>query len=254
MRIRTPTAAIAAGPTGCRAHGGLHGLRYANLAVRGSPPQVRRRAAAAALALEPDFATVVAGLNDTLRPQCDLDVTAGHLDAMIGALAAQGATVATMAFPDPLPINPLARPARARSPTTSACARSRAGTRRCSSTSSATPRRPTPASGTTTACANSEGHARIADAFAEARPGGRRPRLGRAAATGATLKGRDRDRQRRMGGEHFAPWVVRRIRASPRATACRRSGLCWRWCGRRWSRRHRYDLMLWDDIKSGRWR
>ena len=76
--------------------------------------QVREEQLEAALALEPDLSTVVAGLNDTLRRHCDLDVTAGHLDAMIGALQDTGATVVTMAFPDPVPVNALARVARSR--------------------------------------------------------------------------------------------------------------------------------------------
>lgn len=88
---------------------------YANLAVRGKlARQVREEQLESALALEPDLATVVAGLNDALRPRCDLDLVAGHLDAMVGALAATGATVATMTFPDPAPVNPLARHARPR--------------------------------------------------------------------------------------------------------------------------------------------
>ena len=91
------------------------GLLYANLAVRGKlARQVHDEQLAAALALEPDLATVVAGLNDTLRPRCDLDATSGYLETMIGALRAQGATVATMTFPDPVAVNPLARVARAR--------------------------------------------------------------------------------------------------------------------------------------------
>ena len=91
------------------------GLLYANLAVRGKlARQVREEQLEAALALEPDFSTVVAGLNDTLRRNCDIDVVAGHLDAMIGALRSTGATVATMCFPDPVPINALARVARPR--------------------------------------------------------------------------------------------------------------------------------------------
>ena len=90
-------------------------LGYANLAVRGKlARQVREEQLELALALEPDLATVVAGLNDTLRPQCDLDVIAGHLEAMIGALRETGATVVTMAFPDPVPANALARVARRR--------------------------------------------------------------------------------------------------------------------------------------------
>ncbi|GHC69380.1 SGNH/GDSL hydrolase family protein [Streptomyces cinnamoneus] len=87
------------------------GLLYANLAVRGRlAGQVRDEQLAAALALRPDLATVVAGVNDVLRPRFDADEVAGHLEAMFAALTAQGARVATLTFPDAARITPLARP------------------------------------------------------------------------------------------------------------------------------------------------
>ncbi|MEV5238305.1 SGNH/GDSL hydrolase family protein [Streptomyces cinnamoneus] len=87
------------------------GLLYANLAVRGRlAGQVRDEQLAAALALRPDLATVVAGVNDLLRPRFDADEVAGHLEAMFAALTAQGARVATLTFPDVARITPLARP------------------------------------------------------------------------------------------------------------------------------------------------
>jgi lysophospholipase L1-like esterase len=87
------------------------GLLYANLAVRGRKAgQVRAEQLAPALAMRPDLATVVAGVNDALRPGCDLDEVAGHVEAMFAALTAQGATVATLMFPDVGRITPLARP------------------------------------------------------------------------------------------------------------------------------------------------
>jgi|UPI000685B0AC lysophospholipase L1-like esterase len=86
-------------------------LRYANLAVRGLlAGQVRARQLAPALALRPDLATVVAGVNDVLRRRFDADEVAGHLEAMFAALTAQGARVATLTFPDIGRIAPLARP------------------------------------------------------------------------------------------------------------------------------------------------
>ncbi|MFF4272818.1 SGNH/GDSL hydrolase family protein [Streptomyces sp. NPDC001536] len=86
-------------------------LLYANLAVRGRlAGQVRDEQLAPALALEPGLATVVAGVNDLLRPRFDADEVAGHLEAMFAALTAQGARVATMTFPDVARISPLARP------------------------------------------------------------------------------------------------------------------------------------------------
>ena len=87
------------------------GLLYANLAVRGRlAGQVRAEQLAPALALEPDLATVVAGVNDLLRPRFDADEVAGQLEAMFAALTAQGARVATVTFPDIRRIVPLARP------------------------------------------------------------------------------------------------------------------------------------------------
>ncbi|MFE5832675.1 SGNH/GDSL hydrolase family protein [Streptomyces sp. NPDC056508] len=87
------------------------GMLYANLAVRGRlAGQVRAEQLAPALALEPDFATVVAGFNDLLRPGFDADATAGHLEGMFAALTGRGARVATLTFPDVGRITPLARP------------------------------------------------------------------------------------------------------------------------------------------------
>ncbi|MFI0987200.1 SGNH/GDSL hydrolase family protein [Streptomyces exfoliatus] len=87
------------------------GLRYANLAVRGRlAGQVHAGQLGPALALRPDLATVVAGVNDLLRPRFDADEVAGHLEAMFAALTAQGTRVATLTFPDVARITPLARP------------------------------------------------------------------------------------------------------------------------------------------------
>ncbi|MFC0601277.1 SGNH/GDSL hydrolase family protein [Streptomyces palmae] len=87
------------------------GLRYANLAVRGRlAGQVRAEQLAPALKLKPDLVTVVAGVNDLLRPGFDADEVAGHLEAMFAALTAQGARVATLTFPDPGRMTPIARP------------------------------------------------------------------------------------------------------------------------------------------------
>ncbi|QLH26226.1 SGNH/GDSL hydrolase family protein [Streptomyces sp. Rer75] len=91
------------------------GVTYANLGVRGRLARhVRAEQLAPALALRPDLATVVAGVNDLLRPQFDADEVAGHLEAMFTALTAQGAHVATLTFPDPARITPLARPLSSR--------------------------------------------------------------------------------------------------------------------------------------------
>ncbi|GIH25773.1 lysophospholipase [Acrocarpospora phusangensis] len=90
-------------------------LQYANLAVRGqTSAQIHAGQLEPALALRPDLATVVSGVNDMLRRRFDADEVAGHLEAMFAALTAQGARVATVTFPDVARITPLARPISAR--------------------------------------------------------------------------------------------------------------------------------------------
>ncbi|WP_406864980.1 SGNH/GDSL hydrolase family protein [Streptomyces sp. HUAS MG47] len=87
------------------------GVTYANLAVRGRlAGQVRAEQLGPALALRPDLATVVAGVNDILRPRFDAAEVAGHLEEMFAALRSAGADVATVTFPDIGRITPLARP------------------------------------------------------------------------------------------------------------------------------------------------
>lgn len=91
------------------------GLLYANLAVRGRRlAEVHEQQLAPALGLEPDLATVVAGINDVIRPRTDLDAALLHLDEMLRDLRAAGATVVTATYPDLSPINAIARLARNR--------------------------------------------------------------------------------------------------------------------------------------------
>lgn len=85
-------------------------LRYANLAVRGQlAHQVRATQLAAAVALRPDLASVMAGVNDLLRRRFDAAVVAGQLEAMFEALTGVGARVFTVVFPDPARLVPAAR-------------------------------------------------------------------------------------------------------------------------------------------------
>ncbi|MDJ1137497.1 SGNH/GDSL hydrolase family protein [Streptomyces iconiensis] len=86
------------------------GLRYANLAVRGcGAAHVHERQLPAALDLDPDLATVVAGVNDFLRPRYDVTEVAGHLEATFAALTAAGTHVVTLTFPDIGKIAPIGR-------------------------------------------------------------------------------------------------------------------------------------------------
>jgi lysophospholipase L1-like esterase len=90
-------------------------LLYANLAVRGKRAfQVREDQLEPALALRPDLASVLAGLNDLLRRNCDVAAAAGEIEAMAVALRAAGADVLLFTLPDPVKVNPLARAAAAR--------------------------------------------------------------------------------------------------------------------------------------------
>lgn len=86
-------------------------LRYANLAVRGKlAGEVHAEQLEPALVLRPDLATVMAGLNDLLRPRFDAAEVVGHLEAMFASLRSAGARVATVTFPNIGKITPLARP------------------------------------------------------------------------------------------------------------------------------------------------
>jgi uncharacterized protein (DUF952 family)/lysophospholipase L1-like esterase len=85
-------------------------LAYANLAVRGKvTSQIREEQLAAAVAMKPDIATVMGGLNDLLRRGFDVDATVSHLEAMVAALRAEGALVLTNTFPAIEEIAPLLR-------------------------------------------------------------------------------------------------------------------------------------------------
>jgi lysophospholipase L1-like esterase len=85
-------------------------LHYANLAVRGRrAAEVYADQLGPAVAMRPDLATVVAGMNDVIRPSYDAEQVAGHLEAMFAELTAVGAQVATVTYPDIGAIAPVAR-------------------------------------------------------------------------------------------------------------------------------------------------
>ncbi|MGW0803412.1 SGNH/GDSL hydrolase family protein [Nonomuraea sp. NPDC002799] len=86
-------------------------LHYANLSVRGRlAEQIRTEQLAPALRLRPDLATVIAGMNDLIRPGFDAVTVAASLEKMFAALTAAGTQVLTLTFPDIGKIAPLARP------------------------------------------------------------------------------------------------------------------------------------------------
>ncbi|MEV6398157.1 SGNH/GDSL hydrolase family protein [Streptomyces sp. NPDC051907] len=64
------------------------GFRYANLAVRGKLiGQIVDEQVEAAAAMKPDLITLVGGLNDTLRPKCDMGRVRGLLEEAVERLA-----------------------------------------------------------------------------------------------------------------------------------------------------------------------
>ncbi|MFI6931878.1 SGNH/GDSL hydrolase family protein [Streptomyces sp. NPDC050287] len=89
---------------------GQPGLSYANLAVRGKTSgQIRTDQLGPALALEPDLVTVMAGMNDLVRPRYDAESVAANIEEMFARLTASGARVATLTFPDLGKVSPVAR-------------------------------------------------------------------------------------------------------------------------------------------------
>ncbi|WP_066361352.1 SGNH/GDSL hydrolase family protein [Herbidospora mongoliensis] len=88
-------------------HDGIH---YANLAVRGQLTRhILTTQLEPALALKPDLVSVMAGMNDLVRPGVDIDAVMADLDTLYAAFSDSGATVVTFTFPDVARIVPLAR-------------------------------------------------------------------------------------------------------------------------------------------------
>ncbi|MFD5903265.1 GDSL-type esterase/lipase family protein [Streptomyces microflavus] len=64
------------------------GFRYANLAVRGKLiSQIVDEQVRPAAAMQADVVTLVGGLNDTLRPKCDMGMVRGRLEEAVELLA-----------------------------------------------------------------------------------------------------------------------------------------------------------------------
>lgn len=90
-------------------------IDYANLAVRGSTtPRIRAEQLEPALALQPDLMTIASGINDMLRPSFDPSDVTADLEAMLREATDTGATVVTVAWPDPSRVHPAARLLRRR--------------------------------------------------------------------------------------------------------------------------------------------
>ncbi|MFD8309007.1 SGNH/GDSL hydrolase family protein [Streptomyces sp. NPDC059690] len=77
-------------------------VQFTNLAVSGAQTrEVLEVQTPAGLALEPDVASVVIGVNDTLRRTFDIHAVAERLDQVYAAFTARGATLLTACLPDP---------------------------------------------------------------------------------------------------------------------------------------------------------
>ncbi|RVU14695.1 SGNH/GDSL hydrolase family protein [Streptomyces antnestii] len=77
-------------------------VEFHNLAVSGAQTHdVLDRQLPAALALRPDVASVVVGVNDTLRRTFDIHAVAARLDQVYAAVTEQGAVLLTACLPDP---------------------------------------------------------------------------------------------------------------------------------------------------------
>jgi lysophospholipase L1-like esterase len=88
-----------------RRQGGLH---YANLAVRGRLTQdVVATQLEPAIALRPDLASVIVGMNDLIRPAVNLPRVLELFDHLIVRMAGTGAVVLTATLPDPATVVPL---------------------------------------------------------------------------------------------------------------------------------------------------
>ena len=206
------------------------GLLYANLAVRGQTAhEVRETQLQPALVLQPDFAVVVAGVNDVLRPRFDRDALRSDLHAMHAELAAAGATVLTFTMPDMARVAPLAVVLRGRlqflNSVTLQC-RERYGSIVVDLAS--VPAASHPALWHTDRLhANSEGHRRTAAALAEAvgcevqdwraeLPSGPRPSRVRVAIEESAWV-----------GSNLIPWAWEHVRGQPSADSltCKRPNL-----------------------------
>ncbi|ELS51789.1 hypothetical protein STVIR_7300 [Streptomyces viridochromogenes Tue57] len=81
---------------------GAESVDFTNLAVSGAQTRdVLERQLPAGLALRPDVASVVIGVNDTLRRTFDIQAVAARLDKVYSAFTAQGTVLLTACLPDP---------------------------------------------------------------------------------------------------------------------------------------------------------
>lgn len=199
-------------------HASSPDLAYANLAVRGKlVGEVLREQLGPGLALQPDLATVFAGVNDLLRPDHRADRVIADLEQLLDALVRSGATTLTITSPDPSRVMSVARPLRARladhnERVRAAAARTGALLADVGAASEVgtDPRMWSP----DRLHAGPLGHERIAAALAEAlglpgADGSWRTALPGRTVASPTRRARE---EARWWQQHFGPWLLRRAR------------------------------------------
>ncbi|MCK2221610.1 SGNH/GDSL hydrolase family protein [Actinomadura sp. ATCC 31491] len=193
------------------------GLLYANLAVRGrTAERIRDEQLPAALELRPDLATVMAGMNDVIRPGFDAGRVAGALEDMYAALTAAGARVVGVTFPDIGRIMPLARPLLPRVLALNALIRDAAARHRVTLVDAFPLEFAADARmwGPDRLHATPEGHARIADAVAHALdlPGTGTAWMDPFPPLAGVPRWRAAAAEARWLGTFAGPWLLRRLR------------------------------------------
>jgi lysophospholipase L1-like esterase len=205
-------------------------LLYANLAVRGQTShEVRATQLDRALAMRPDVALLVAGVNDLLRPRLDRRGLRDNLMTMYGRVRETGARVLTFTMPDMARVAPLSAAIRPRIEYLNEVVREAGSTYDLAVVDFAA----VPVAGHPALWhddrlhANSEGHRRIAEALAEAHGLPHHDWRGEPGETVTEGRLRIVGRESRWIATHLAPWVWGRLRGHEFATngACKRPEL-----------------------------
>jgi lysophospholipase L1-like esterase len=206
------------------------GLLYANLAVRGqTAAEVRRTQLDRALALQPDVAMLVAGVNDVLRPRLDRVGLRDNLLTMYRSLAGTGARVLTFTMPDMTRVAPMAIVLRRRIEFLNDVVREAGASYGILVADlAAEPIGGHPALWHDDRLhANSEGHRRVAAALADVYGLDTEDWRTEPEETAAAGLARILGRELRWVGGHLAPWLWGRFRRQPFSTGgvCKRPDL-----------------------------
>ncbi|SMY05032.1 MULTISPECIES: SGNH/GDSL hydrolase family protein [Brevibacterium] len=85
-------------------------IHYANLAVRGyKAAQIADTQHQSAIAMQPDFVTLTAGMNDILRPRVDFDALRAILVGLVEPFTSAGAQVVVVPIPNIAGVSPAGR-------------------------------------------------------------------------------------------------------------------------------------------------